>query len=105
MRQTGCEKVLRHLWRGTLPCLVTEAHPAHGIGSDAANIPTLPWTSTYFQELEAPLKSGGTPRAKANMSPGECRVPGLPNKAFSKPRRNKKPPHFNGRYADYPLGW
>ena len=32
---------------------------------------------------EAPLRSGGTPKAERKICPRECKVPGLPNKAFS----------------------
>ena len=52
---------------------------------------TLPWTPNDLPRTEAPLRSGGTPKAEVMICPGECRVPGLPNKASSRPE--KKPPH------------
>ena len=52
---------------------------------------TLPWTSNDFPRAEAPLRSGGTPKAEKMICHGECTVPGLPNRAFSRPE--KKPPH------------
>ena len=61
VRQTGCEKVLRHIWRGTLPCLVTEAHPAHRIGGDAANIQPFRGPLPTSKSLKHLLGPAGRP--------------------------------------------
>ena len=52
---------------------------------------TLPWNPNDLPRTEAPLRSGGTPKAEVMICPGECRVPGLPKKASSRPE--KKRPH------------
>ena len=42
--------------------------------------------------------SSGTPKAEVKICPGECRVPGLPNKASSRPEKKTTTQH--GRCAD-----
>ena len=55
------------------------------IGGDGANVLFVAEVLNPLLRLEHSLRSGGTPRITDKAEPGECKVPGLPNKISSRP--------------------
>ena len=55
------------------------------IGGDGANVLYVAEVLNPLLRLEHSLRSGGTPRITEEAVPGECKVPGLPNKISSRP--------------------
>ena len=60
------------------------AASTHGIGRDGADLPTT-MVREHLLMLEPSLRLSGTPRAMTGLNPGECKVPGGPNKTSSRP--------------------
>ena len=61
------------------------ATSTYGFGGEGANIPCAAEDLNHLLTLEHSLRSGGTPKVMNELDPGECMVPGLPNKTSSRP--------------------
>ena len=69
---------------GNAFCLVTwQTHPRDLKGWCQHPFPIGVFDALFM--LEHSLRSGGTPRVRWCLDPGECKMPGLPNKTSSGP--------------------